>query len=328
MLRTREEVRAWAHAQEASTWAAATTAAMLESGLAGHLREPRTLSDLVSLCPAIESGLLARCLDVLVAAGLVVAEGETWRLADGAMPFAGEPGRRALAGEIRSSLMQALAFLEAAASGDVAKGWRHVDPKVLDAQGAGSSGFPAMFKAAVIPSLDDLGERLERPGASFLDVGVGVAHLAMAMCRAWPALRVVGIDPFETALAIARANVRQASLQDRIELRRGGIEELRDEEAFDLAWLPTVFIPSDIVPQAIQRVRTSLRPGGWAIVPTIGEVGTDLHRGVWALQNQLWGGPALSTAELESLAYAAGFSSVRTIPPPGSWAPSLVVARR
>jgi 2-polyprenyl-3-methyl-5-hydroxy-6-metoxy-1,4-benzoquinol methylase len=328
MLRTREDVRAWAHAQQVSTWAAATTAAMLESGLAVHLREPRTLEDLVSLSPSIVPGRLARCLDVLVAAGLVVSDGETWRLADGAMPFADDPGRKALAGEIRSSLMQALAFLDAAASGDVARGWRHVDPKVLDAQGAGSSGFPPMFKAAVVPSLEGLDDRLQQTGASFLDVGVGVAHLAMAMCRVWPALRVVGIDPFEAPLGIARANVRQAGLEDRIELRHAGIEELADEEAFDLAWLPTVFIPSAVVPLAMKRVRASLRPGGWAIVPTIGEVGPDLHRAVWALQNQLWGGPVLSTPDLESLAHDAGFSSVRAIPPPGPWAPSLVVARR
>jgi 2-polyprenyl-3-methyl-5-hydroxy-6-metoxy-1,4-benzoquinol methylase len=328
MLRTREDVRAWAHAQQVSTWAAATTAAMLESGLAAHLREPRTLEDLVSLCPSIESGRLARCLDVLVASGLVVSDKETWRLADGAMPFADDPGRKALAGEIRSSLMQALAFLEAAASGEVAKGWRHVDPKLLDAQGAGSSGFPAMFKAAVIPSLEGLGDRLQQPGASFLDVGVGVAHLSMAMCRVWPALRVVGIDPFEAPLTIARANVKQAGLEDRIELRHASIEELADEEAFDLAWLPTVFIPAEVVPRAIERVRASLRPGGWAIVPTIGEVGADLHRAVWALQNQIWGGPVLRTPDLESLAQAAGFSSVRTLAPPGSWAPSLVLARR
>jgi 2-polyprenyl-3-methyl-5-hydroxy-6-metoxy-1,4-benzoquinol methylase len=328
MIRTREEMRAWAHAQQVSTWAAATAGAMLESGLVEHLREPRTLPELASLCPAIDAGRLARCLDVLAASGVVVAEGETWRLAEGAAPFAGDPARGALAGEIRSSLMQAIALMDAAARADAARGWRHVDEKLLDAQGAGSGGFPGMFKSSVVPSLDDLGARLDRPGAAFLDVGVGVARLAIAMCRAWPALRVVGIDPFEAPLAIARINVARAELAERIELRRAGVEELRDEEAFDLAWLPTVFIPSDVVPHAMQRVRAALRPGGWMIVPTIGDVGSDLHRSVWALQNELWGGPVLVAADVEPIARAAGFSTVRAMPSPGPWAPSLVVARR
>jgi cyclopropane fatty-acyl-phospholipid synthase-like methyltransferase len=169
---------------------------------------------------------------------------------------------------------------------------------------------------------------LERPGAAFLDVGVGVARLAIGMCRAWPELRVVGTDPFEAPLAIARANIEQAGLAGRIELRQAGIEALRDEQAFDLAWLPTVFIPSEVVPRAFERVLASLRTGGWMIVPTVAEVGSDLSRGVWALQIDLWGGPLLSAAELESRAREAGFSAARTIHGPGPWAPSLVVARR
>jgi hypothetical protein len=328
MLRTREDVREWAHAQQVSTWAAAAGAVMLDSGLARHLREPRTLEELTKLCPAIDQSRLARCLDVLGASGVVVSRGDRWQLAEGALPFADDPARSALAGEIRSSLMQALAFLDAVARADAQRGWRHVDPTLLDAQGSASAAFPAMFKARVVPALEDLGPRLERPGAAFLDVGVGVGRLAIAMCRAWPTLRAVGTDPFEAPLAIARANVHEANLADRIELRRAGIEALRDEEAFDLAWLPTVFLPSEIVPLAFERVRASLRPGGWMIVPSVGDVGSELSRAVWALQIDLWGGPLLGVADVEMGATAAGFSAVRSIPAPGPWAPSLVVARR
>ena len=75
----------------------------------------------------------------------------------------------------------------------------------------------------------------------------------------------------ETQLALARQNVARAGLQDRIELRKLAVQELRDEQAFDFAWVPAVFIPPEDVPAALARVHASLRPGGFAMVP----VGTD-----------------------------------------------------
>ncbi len=36
---------------------------------------------------------------------------------------------------------------------------------------------------------------MKAPTASFLDVGTGAGHLAIAMCHQFPSLRVVGIDP-------------------------------------------------------------------------------------------------------------------------------------
>jgi hypothetical protein len=53
-------------------------------------------------------------------------------------------------------------------------------------------------------------------------ISVGVAALSIAMCRAWPTLPVVGLDPFEPALALARQNVAEAGFQDRIALRQIG----------------------------------------------------------------------------------------------------------
>jgi predicted O-methyltransferase YrrM len=50
------------------------------------------------------------------------------------------------------------------------------------------------------------------------------------MCRAFPQIRVVGVDPFDAALAIARENIAREGLAERIELRRSSVEELRDVE--------------------------------------------------------------------------------------------------
>jgi SAM-dependent methyltransferase len=326
MISTREQVRALVHQLGTATWTLGAIGVAFESGLIEELREPCSLDELATRVPSLSRGRLARCVAVLAASGVVVAEDGRCRLAEGVLPFLAQPGRKSLEGEIRSTIMQASAFLDSARGGSE-PGWRHVAPPLLQAQGAASAAFPGMFKGMVVPTLGDFGARLEKPGARFLDVGVGVAGLAIAMCRAFPALEVVGLDPFEAPLAIARENVAREGLADRIDLRRATVEELRDEASFDLAWLPAVFIPEAVLPKAIERIRAALRPGGWVLLPVVGGLGDALQRSVWALQNELWGGPLLSSSGAEELLQKGKLSSVRTIDGP-PWAPSLVIGQR
>src|SRR5262249_30234966 len=122
-------------------------------------------------------------------------------------------------------------------------GWTHSDPRVLQAQGLASGSFPAAF-AKVVPRLGGLAERLAGQHASFLDIGVGVGWLAIGMCRAFPALQVVGVDPYEPSLALARRNIAERELEARITLRAQRAEDIDDTAAFDLAWFSVPFVPS------------------------------------------------------------------------------------
>jgi cyclopropane fatty-acyl-phospholipid synthase-like methyltransferase len=70
--------------------------------------------------------------------------------------------------------------------------------------------------------LAGLAERLNAPSASFLDVGVGVGVIAIEMCRAYPALRVVGLEPAEAPRREALGRIAAAGLSDRIEIRALG----------------------------------------------------------------------------------------------------------
>jgi SAM-dependent methyltransferase len=222
--------------------------------------------------------------------------------------------------------MQPLAFLDSARGDAPREGWSHTDRALLQAQGDASVALVGALKMQIVPALGDLAARLDRSGARFLDVGVGVGSLAIGMCRAWPQVGVVGVDTFEAPLAVARENVSRAGLAERIELRKLGVEDLRDEDTFDLAWLPSFFIPGSAMVASVARIRASLRAGGWVVVGTLGGA-DDRQRAVAGLLTDLWGGPALSVAELESLLEGAGFAAVRVLPGPG-WAPALVVAQR
>jgi SAM-dependent methyltransferase len=328
MIKTPPELRALTHELSVSVWTLGTIAALFESGVADHLREPRSVDDVAARCPGLPPSRIERCLALAASVGVVVAEGSRFRLADGVVPYLQQPMRASLQGDLRTTFLQALAFMDSAAAGHAERGWRHTNPAILQAQGDASIGVAGMLKMNLVPSLGDLGARLERPDARFLDIGVGVASLAIAMCRMYPQLHVVGLDTFDAPLAIARENVSKAGLTDRIELRLLAAEKLGDENAFDLAWLPAFFIPEEVLPQATARVAASLRPGGWLVLPTGASPAADeQRRAVFALVNDLWGGPTLTVARAESLLKDAGLREIRTIPGP-PWAPALLVAQR
>jgi protein-L-isoaspartate O-methyltransferase len=329
MIGNPQEMRALTQDLANSTWTLSAIGALFESGLVEPLREPHTAEELAARCPGLSRGRIERCLAVAAVAGVVVADGLKYRLAPGVLPFSQPPMRGVLEGEIRSTLMQAMAFLDSSSDPHPLPGWRHTSAALLQAQGDSSAMFAPMFKTNIVASLGDLAARLDRPGARFLDVGVGVASLAIAMCRAWPELQVVGVDTFDVPLGLARRNLERAGLTHRVELRQTAIEELRDEASFDFVWMPSIFIPGAVLGAAAARVCAALRPGGWMLFPIGGlTAGADeTARAVFALNSELWGGPALSTAEAEALLKKAGFSTIRVLPGPTS-APPLIVAQR
>jgi predicted ATPase len=76
-------------------------------------------------------------------------------------------------------------------------------------------------------------------------------------------IREYGLEPQDAPMAEARRNVTAANLGDRIELRAQRIEDLADREAFDLVWLPQVFLPREVLERGLRRALAALRPGGW-----------------------------------------------------------------
>lgn len=303
-----------------ATWAAAAIGVLIESGLGAALVEARDLDELAATCPALSRRRIAAVLDCCAAHGVVTVDGARYRLAPGVVPAVTTPMRLTLAADIRSNILQPLAMLDGAPSG-----WRHTDPAILQTQGDASTVLPAMLKTQLAPHVGDLLAQLERPGARMLDIGTGVGSLAIAACRTFPQLSVVGLDAAETPLALARDNIARAGLADRIELRRIPIEELRDEAAYTLAWLPGFFITG--LPAALERVAASLRPDGWLLFGTAGAGADAKHAAMWGLVMDAWGGPHLTLPEAEALVRDAGLREVRALPsPPGG--PILVVGRR
>lgn len=220
------------------------------------------------------------------------------------------PGERSvLVSFSRSYLAQALELID---HPERAGAWQHDDPVLLQAQGAAS--------AVVATLLVDLG--LVGPGARILDVGTGVAGIARAFCELVPDATVVGIDPWKPALAIARQNVAAAGLDPRITLVEATIQDFWDPEGFDLAWLPSFFVPETVIGEAIESIHGLLRPAGTIVVGvTFASADSPLESVTDDLMTVRSGGSVLTPADAIAQLERAGFESARELE--RTWNPPL-----
>jgi precorrin-6B methylase 2 len=230
-----------------------------------------------------------------------------------------------LLGEIRAFALANSQFLFAATR---RSGWTHCEPEMLQAAGDVSIAAPRALRRTMASHLPGLAERLASPGASFLDVGVGVGALSIEMARLWPTLRIVGVDRWAPALALARDRVRAAGLAERIALREQSAEELPDVDAFDLAWIPGAFVSEEATPTLIRRIHRALRPGGWLLFAIICSGDDTLAAAVARLRTAMFGGFVTTNETIELLLSRQGFLDVRTLSPSRGSRSAVVAARR
>jgi 2-polyprenyl-3-methyl-5-hydroxy-6-metoxy-1,4-benzoquinol methylase len=182
-------------------------------------------------------------------------------------------------------------------------GWFYTDPQILQGQGA-SSTIAADLVA---------GAGIGRPDARILDIGSGVGALAVAFCRAFPNSTVVGIDPWELSLEMARQNVAAAGLDSRITLRQTRIEAFEDDSGFDLVWMPVIFLRRAVLDDALRAAVAAMRPGAEIVLgrytgsddPIVGALGD--------LRTIRSGGTLLGPADTRALLGGAGLADVREI---------------
>jgi SAM-dependent methyltransferase len=213
-------------------------------------------------------------------------------------------------GAIETSFRQAADLLERPAR---PPGWFYDDPLVLEAQRL-ASRLNVGTIAAIAEQRPPLAAILKSPG-TFLDVGTGVARLAIEVARRWPALRVVGVDPWRPALTIAHQNVAESGLAGRIELRAERVEDLTDNNAYSLAWLPVPFFPITATKDVFARIAEMLAPGGWLIVGFYPPGTTSLANALGELHAVRAGGHRWTAGEIDERLRGAGFVAVEAVSP-------------
>ncbi|TDD52068.1 methyltransferase domain-containing protein [Nonomuraea terrae] len=226
-----------------------------------------------------------------------------------------------------SSLHQAVAA--AARDQGQTGGWADQDDEVLRNQGRASAGTGRAIAGKVVPALPGLTDRLDAQGSRILDVGTGIAALALALAEAFPRAEVVGIDVMERVLGLAREDLAEAGTEasGRVTLRHADVVDVAEQAAYDLVWLPAPFLAEAALTQAMPRLAEALKPGAWVVVGTNPAATAPLRRAVadWhAVRN---GGNAYDADRMTKTLTAYGLRNVRQFPTvPGG--PVLVAAQR
>jgi hypothetical protein len=226
-----------------------------------------------------------------------------------------------LAAQAATGILQSAALLAGASA------WTGQDDEAIVAQGRASAQAAPAFKAFAVPMMEGLGRLLAAPRPVMLDVGVGVAAMAVAYCEAFPRLCVVGLDVFPRALELARRIVDDAGMGERVELRYQDVATLQDEDVFSLAWLSAPFVPRAAMEAGLPRMMRALVPGGWLVVGH-GKFGTGGRSdALTRFQTVAFGGTALDNDEAQELLRAVGLQQVTSLPtPPGT--PGVTVGRK
>jgi SAM-dependent methyltransferase len=205
-----------------------------------------------------------------------------------------------------------LAMLSRYAEGAPA-GWAETDPGLIRSRGATSGEVFLSILEQCRAYLPGLPERLNQPGAAFLDVGTGAAGIIIAMCRAHDGLRAVGLDISPAAVTVAREQAAAAGLGSRAEIRQQSVAAIEDIGAFDLLWVPQLFLPEPVLAQALPRLYRAARPGAGLLMPILTNSGTGAPGAVTDLRNLMTGGGTLSAHAARTMLHTAGFSTIETV---------------
>jgi len=178
------------------------------------------------------------------------------------------------------------------------------------------------------PELDSV---LSRPGARVADVGCGAGWSSIELARAYPGLRVEGIDIDGPSVEMARHNAAQEGLSDRVVFHETDADRLADHGPFDAAFafecLHDMPRPVDVL--AAMRAAT---PHGPVVImdEAVGEQlvapGGQIERLMYALslvcclpdgmshQPSAATGTVMRPDTLREYARAAGFADVDVLP--------------
>jgi SAM-dependent methyltransferase len=181
-----------------------------------------------------------------------------------------------------------------------------------------------------LPALPDVRAKLEA-GARVADIGCGRGRLLLTLAKSYSASHFVGYDSWKPQTDAATRAAREEGLDDRVRFESRDASKGLSEE-FDIVFAVDSLHDAADPAGIVRVVRDALRPGGRFVVlemktsarleENIGPLGV-LFYGASVLHCMSLslgqGGVGLGTAgvtegKLEELAFAAGFTNIRSVP--------------
>ncbi|MEO1763313.1 MAG: class I SAM-dependent methyltransferase [Cyanobacteria bacterium J06629_18] len=137
--------------------------------------------------------------------------------------------------------------------------------------------------------------------ANLLVIGAGTGMELVKFAGGNSNWNILGVDPSENMLAVARDKIQQHGLSQQIELFQGYVNDLADNSNYDAATSILVmhFIPDDgsklaFLKSIVSRIKAS---GIFILVDVFGEKGTDNFQELISLVKEFWQGTGISEAK-------------------------------
>jgi SAM-dependent methyltransferase len=186
---------------------------------------------------------------------------------------------------------------------DRGPGWQVEDVDLLQAQGRASrSVFHRILSLAETrPPLQDALK------GRFLDVGTGVAGIAIEAANTCPGLQIDGIDIWEPALAIAERNVAESPHADRIRIAKLDVSQLAVEDCYSLIWLPTMFLRRAVLERALDRIVMASRSRSYLVAALYTEPKDPFMAVLSRLRTLRSGGEVTDPSQLEGMLRVRGY---------------------
>jgi SAM-dependent methyltransferase/predicted transcriptional regulator len=180
----------------------------------------------------------------------------------------------------------------------------------------------------------DLQARLAASGARVLDAGCGIGWSSISLARAYPSLRVDGIDSDEASIAEAERLAAEAGVDDRVRFQRLDAAELgvAGGGGYDAAFIFEALHDMARPVEALEAIRALLADGGVVVVAdekvaeTFTAPGDEIERlnygfSFWhclpasrAETPSVAAGTVLRPATVREWSQRAGFASLRVLP--------------
>jgi len=186
--------------------------------------------------------------------------------------------------------------------------WHVVDPALLQTQGQASR---QVFQRILALSADRPLLQKTFQGR-FLDVGTGVAGIALEAARCCPSLLVEGVDVWEPALVLARRNVEDSSYFDRIKIKHLDVTELAEDPIYTLVWLPTMFMKRTVVEAALDRIAVASRKDAYLVAARYTVPADPEAADFVALRTLRSGGEPIAQSEMEHMLRVRGFIDIES----------------